>query len=325
MKEIKLNMNEMPYSLPSEIIRAGQEGVSMINRYPSPQDQELLKQLLAEYAGVPKRNLIVYPGSDLILRELIHIFSKERKVIMVYPTFFPTFFAAQQFAPKLVTIPLDPPKFDLDFNQLIKELNEPSFVIIDNPNNPTGKILMDIEMVESILEKKDVYLVVDEAYYEFSNVSFANLVLKYPNLAIGRTISKAFGLAGSRIGYIIGGEEFLEKFSSTSIMLPYVGLCAALEAMKNLMYINKNIEMTIREKERVSRELEKMKLQVYPSTTNFLLVNTKIDEIGEKLAEKGILVLDLSSRWRPGFVRVSIGTKQENNVFLSNLKEIISA
>ncbi|UCE13021.1 MAG: aminotransferase class I/II-fold pyridoxal phosphate-dependent enzyme [Candidatus Heimdallarchaeota archaeon] len=323
MKKVKLNMNEMPYSLPPDIIRAGQKGVSNINRYPAPQDQDLLKQLLADYAGVPKRNLIVYPGSDLILREIVHIFSKGRKMIMVYPTFFPTFFAAKQFA-NLITIPLNPPHFDLDLNHLLKELDEPSLVIIDNPNNPTGKILLDNEVVESVLDRKDVYFVVDEAYYEFTQVSFANLVLKYPNLAIGRTISKAFGLAGSRIGYIIGGEAFLEKFSLTSIMLPYAGLCAAIEAMKNPSYITKNIEMTIREKERVTRELEKMELQVYPSTTNFLLVNTKIADIGEKLAKKGIMVLDLSSKWRSGFIRVSIGTKYENDAFLTNINQIIN-
>ena len=321
--QIKLNMNEMPYPPPLRIIQAAEKGLSELNRYASPDGRELIEKLLAEYSGVPKRHVIAYPGSDLVLREIVHIFSKERKIIIVYPTFFPTFFAAKQFAKKLIKIPLEPPDFALNTDVLFKELNEPSLVIIDNPNNPTGKILLDKEIVETILKNKDVLLVIDEAYYEFTKLSFADMVEEYPNLAIARTISKAFGLAGTRIGYIIGGKTFLDIFSSISIILPQTSLFAAIEAMKNPEYIKKNIELTFKEKERVRRELEKMGLQVYPSATNFLLINTNITNIGTKLIERGILVLDLSDRWLSGFIRVAIGTKKENDIFLSNMREIV--
>lgn len=313
----------MPYPPPTEVIQAGEKGLSLLNRYNFPEDRELLQKLLAEYSGVPKDHIIAYPGSDLILREIIHMFAMERKVLMVYPTFFPTFYAAQHFAKELRTIPLEPPDFVLNTEYLYNELNEPALIIIDNPNNPTGKLLLDMKIVETILDNKNAILVVDEAYFEFTKVTYADMVEEYPNLAIGRTISKAFGLAGVRIGYIIGGKTFLDKFASVSIMLSQVGVYSAIEAMKNPEYIKNNINLINEERERVSRELIKMGIQVYSSTTNFVLINTKIPDIGGKLVERGILVLDLSERWLSGFIRVAIGSKEENNYFLTSIKEIV--
>ncbi|MFX1285847.1 MAG: pyridoxal phosphate-dependent aminotransferase [Promethearchaeota archaeon] len=320
--KIRLNMNEIPYPPPPNIIQAAEKGLSQLNRYASPEHRDLIKKFLAKYSGVPKKYIIAYPGSDLILREIIHIFSKERKVVMVYPTFLPTYYAAKQFAYKLTKIPLKPPNFSLNVDLLNNELKEPSLIIIDNPNNPTGKILLDKKIVETILENTNALLVIDEAYYEFTNFTFADMVEEYPNLAIARTISKAFGLAGTRIGYIIGGDTFLEVFSSLSIMLPQVSLLAAIEAIKNPEYIKKNIELTIKERERVRDDLKKMGFQVYPSTTNFLLIKTDIPSIGAKLDKKEILVLDLTDKWLPGFIRVAVGTEKENDVFLSNMREI---
>ncbi len=321
---IKLNMNEFPYPPPLKIIQAAEKGLSVLNRYASPEDLELLKKLLADYSDVPKRNVILYPGSDLSLREIVHIFSKRRKVIMSFPTFFPTFFAAKQFAEKLIRINLEPPDFNLDIDFIVKELNEPCLVIIDNPNNPTGKIILNKEKVEVILENKNVLLVIDEAYYEFTKQTYAKMVENHSNLAVTRTVSKAFGLAGARIGYIIGGKTFLEAFSPLYVILAQTSLFATIEAIRNPDYIQNNIELTIRERERVKGELIDLGLQVYPSTTNFLLINTKVSNIGARLNERGISVLDLSDRWLSGFIRVAIGTKDENDCFLSNMREIIN-
>ncbi len=317
-------MNEFPYPPPLQVIQAAEKGLSVLNRYASPGDLDLLKKLLANYSDVPKRHVILYPGSDLSLREIVHIFSKRRKVIMNFPTFFPTFFAAKQFAEKLIRINLEPPDFNLDMDLIVKELNEPCLVIIDNPNNPTGKILLDKEKVEVILENKNVFLVIDEAYYEFTKQTFAKMVENHSNLAVTRTISKAFGLAGTRIGYIIGGETFLKAFSPLYIILPQTSLFAAIEAIRNPGYIQDNIELTIRERKRVKGELGDLGLHVYPSTTNFLLINTNVADIGTRLTERGILVLDLSDRWLSGFIRVAIGTKEENDFFLSNMREIVN-
>ncbi len=318
-------MNEMPYLPPREVIEAAQKGLSNLNRYANPKDLELLREFLADYSGVSKKNIILSAGSDPLLREIIHVFSRGRKVIMVNPSFFPTVQRAKEFVTKLIKIQLRPPEFNLDADVITNEINEPSLVIIDNPNNPTGKILIDREMAKTILDNKNALLVVDEAYHEFSGVTFADMVEEHSNLSVVRTLDKAFGLAGARIGYLIAGEDFLDAFSTFYAFLPQSSLYSAMEAVKDPSYTKKNIELTIKERKRVSKELEKIGFQVYPSITNFLLIKTNIPSVARELKDKGILVFDLSNQWLPGYIRVSMGTPKENNIFLSSMKEILKA
>jgi len=175
-RTIKLNMNEVPYLPPQEIIEAAQKGLMRLNRYTDPEDIEQLRELLADYSGVPKGNVILSPGSDFLLREAIQTFSKGKKIILISPSFFPTVQTAKQFATKLISIKLSPPEFDLNLDLLIDELKEPCLVVIDNPNNPTGKILLDRHAVEAIIKNKNTLLLIDEAYYEFSGITFADMV-----------------------------------------------------------------------------------------------------------------------------------------------------
>lgn len=313
---IRLNMNELPYLPPEKVIAAAEKGLLELNRYTNPADLELLRELLAEYSGVNKENIILGPGSDLLLREIVQIFSRNRKIVMLSPSFLPTVRSAKQFANKLVSIRLSPPDFKLNHEILINELNEASLLIIDNPNNPTGKVFLDRETVESILKDKNVLFVIDEAYYEFSGITFADMIKDCPNLAITRSMDKAFSLAGARIGYIIAGNSFLKELSSFYIYLPQSSLYAAREAMKNPGYMRNNIEKIVKEKERVWKELRKLKVNVYRTSTNFLLIKTEIPDIAGMLKDIGVLISDLSNQISPGFIRVSIGKPEENDIFI---------
>ena len=323
-KAIKLNMNEVPYLPPKEIIEAAKEGLKNLNRYSDPEGLEQLRGLLADYSGVPKKHIIPGPGSDLLLREIIHTLSKGRKIIMVNPSFFPTVQAAKQFATKLVGIRLSPPDFELNVNLLLDQLQEPCLLIIDNPNNPTGKILLDRQMLASIVEDTAALLVIDEAYYEFSKMTFVDMVHDHPNLAITRTMDKAFGLAGARIGYMVAGEAFIEAFSSFSMLLPRAGLFAAIAALQNPAYMRRNVGRVIAEKKRVWKTLNELAMQVYPSTTNFLLAKTDIPDLVRRLDDMGIQILDLSDQLAPGIIRVSIGTREENDAFIQSYLKIRS-
>ena len=320
---IKLNMNEVAYLPSKEIIEAARKSLMNLNRYSDPEDMERLLGLLSDYSGVPKKHIIQSPGSDLLLRENIHTYSKGRKIVIVSPSFFPTVQAAKQFATKLISIRLSPPDFDLNPDLLLDQLNEPCLVILDNPNNPTGKILLDRKMVGSIVDHRDVLFVVDEAYYEFSGITFAGMVKKHPNLAVVRTMSKAFGLAGARVGYLIAGDDFLDVFPAFYSFLPQPCLYAAVEAVRDLDHMKKNVSLTVNERERVSKRLKQMGIEVYHSNTNFLLVKTDISNLARELKDRGVLVLDLSSKWLPGFIRVSVGTPKENDVFLLTIGEIL--
>lgn len=322
---IELNMNEVPYPPPQEIIEAAQKGLSNLNRYTEPEDLERLRGLLAHYSGVPKGHIVLSPGSDLLLREVIHTFSKGRKVTIISPSFFPTVQAAKQFATKLVSIRLSPPEFDLNLDLLMDELKGPCLVIIDNPNNPTGKTLLDRQAVETIIENTDALLVIDEAYYEFSGVTFADMVQNCPNLAITRTMDKAFSLAGARVGYLIAGKTFLETFSSFYAFLPQPSLYAAIEALNNPDYMRRNVHRVIEERKRVWRTLNELGVHAYQSTTNFLLVKTEIPDVVIRFREIGILISDLSNQLSSGFIRVSIGTHEENDAFITGYMKIREA
>ena len=322
LNEVKLNMNEMPYPPSQKVIDAAQKGLANLNRYADPRDLELLREIIASYSEVPKRHVILSAGSDPLLREIIHTFSRERKVIMVNPSFFPSVQCVKQFAAKLIRIQLSPPEFNLNPDPIINELSEPCLVIIDNPNNPTGKVLMDKGMAQDIVESGETLLVIDEAYYEFSGMTFADMVEEHPNLAVVRTMDKAFGLAGARVGYLLAGKNFLDAFSTFYAFLPQPSLYAAIEALRDPSYAKKNIELTIKERKRVKEKLGEMGLQVYPSSTNFLLIKMDTPDITRELRDRGVLILDLSNQWLSGFIRVSVGAPEENDIFLSSIRDL---
>ena len=324
-KTIKLNMNEVPYPPPQEIIEAAQKGLWNLNRYADPEDLKRLRGLLAAYSGVSSKHVILGPGSDLLLREIVHTFSRGRKVIMVSPSFLPTVQAAKHFATKLISLRLSPPEFDLNSELLMDELREPCLVIIDNPNNPTGKILLDRQAVEAIMENTEALLVIDEAYYEFSRVSFVDMVQDHAHLAITRTMDKGFSLAGARVGYMVAGEAFLKALSPFYAFLPQSSLYAAIEALNHPGYMRRNIRRVIEERERVWKTLDELGVQVYSSSTNFLLAKTEIPDIVRRFRDIGVLISDLLDQLSPGFIRVSMGTRDENDAFITEYRRILEA
>jgi histidinol-phosphate aminotransferase len=163
---------------------------------------------------------------------------------------------------------------------------------------------------------------VDEAYFEFSNVSYANLIADYPNLAILRTLSKGFGLSGLGVGYIIGGETVQKRFLGINAMLPYPNVVAGTCALKNKNYAIEYIKEVEKEKNRIRSVALKLDISVFKSYSNFLLMKTKIPNISKKLTEQGVLVLDVSKQLGSEYFRVTIGTRKENDYFLGALEKI---
>lgn len=316
-------MNEMPYLPPENVIRAAQKGLLNLNRYAEQKDLEYLRGLLADYSGVSEEHIVLSPGSDLLLRVIVHSFSGERKIVMVSPSFLPTVQAAKQFATKLVSIRLSPPEFVLKPELLLDEVKAPALVIIDNPNNPTGKILIERQTVEAVLDNKNTFLVIDEAYFEFSGVTFADLVSDHPNLAITRTMDKAFSLAGARIGYLVAGECFIDVFSSFYAFLPQSSLHAAVEAMNCTEYMRKNVRLISEERKRLQEEIKDLGTSAYSSSTNFLLIKTEIPDISARLKKSGVLVSDISNQLAPGSIRVSVGIREQNDAFINVFRRIL--
>ncbi|MBS3787714.1 histidinol-phosphate aminotransferase family protein [Candidatus Bipolaricaulota bacterium] len=323
MKSIRLDKNEMPYSPPQKVVKAAKEGAKNLNRYSSVEQAEKLRELLSNYSNVPKERIIFGSGSDLLLQEIIRVFSPARRIITVSPSFFPTVDAAKKYGKELIRIRLSPPEFDLDLDSLLDKLEGPSLVVVDNPNNPTGKLLVEKEDALKILKSTNTLLVVDEAYYEFSGVTFSSLLEEYSNLAVTRTLDKAFSLAGARLGYLIAGKDFLESLAPSGTYFPKPSLLAGIEALKDTGYAEKNVNLIMEEKKRVKARLTDIGIQARPTSTNFLLFNTELPDMVRKLRKKGIFVKDLSHRWLSGYIRVTVGKPEENDIFLTKIRDSV--
>ncbi|HPE87390.1 MAG: aminotransferase class I/II-fold pyridoxal phosphate-dependent enzyme [Bacteroidales bacterium] len=319
---LKFNTNENPFSLVAHVQKAAIKGLKEINRYSELKYLYEFKTLLGNYNNVPSDNIVVNHGSDLLLREFINIFSKDRKIITVNPSFFPISKYALQQARKLTKIQLSPPDFKFNHHLLLNELNEPSLIVIDNPNNPTGKILADDNLVEKILQNENTLLLIDEAYYEFSGQTFAAMIKKYPNLAITRTMDKAFSLAGLRLGYLLIGDFFKDHFSDFPAFLSKPTLFAATEALKNPVYMTANVNKIMSEKTRLGNELAQIGIQVFQGSANFILIKSNLPDFGKRLMDAEILIKDLSDEWIEGFYRISMGLPEENNALLSIITKI---
>jgi histidinol-phosphate aminotransferase len=304
-----------------------------LNRYADPEDLARLRALLAEYAGVAEDKVVVGPGSDLLIREIVHAFARERTAVTVSPTFLPTLETVRTVAARQVGLRLSPPTFELDPEILMGALKGPCLVIIDNPNNPTGQVLLDRETVRAVLERERTRLLIDEAYHEFARVSyqgeerpdasFVDLVDDYANLTVTRTLDKAFSLAGARVGYAVVGEDFRDAFVGFYGFLPQPSLYAAIEALENPGYARKSVRQLVEERERLREALEDAGARVIPSQANFLLVRTGVPDIARRLKDAGVLVSDVSNQLPPGFIRVSVGTHEENDAFLVAFRRII--
>ena len=319
---LRIDSPELPYPLPENIINAAGRDLTNLNRDTDPEAVERLQLLLADYTGVKPEEIVVGPGSDLLLREIVLRSAGRRQVVMVDPTFLTVLDIARRYANDLVSIRVEPPAFSLNRNGLLQVLTKPSLVIIDNPNNPTGRLLLDRELVESILEVPQTLLVVEEAYFEFSGLSFAGMVADHDNLVLVRTLDKAFSLAGARIGYLIAGRTFLDSFSLSFDVLAQPSLQAATEALLHPSYMWKNVQRIMQERERLSAELEILGAEVFVGSTNFLLLRSKIRRVADELRDRGIPVLNLSTQLGPGFVRIAVGEPESNDALIQAYRSI---
>ncbi len=324
--DIRLDRNEMPKSPPERIVHAVKQSINEINRYTPQNYVNKLVNLLSDYTNVPQESIILSSGSDILIKEFLYLFSKDRQIIIPDPTFFLITNTAQKIGSPLLRVRLREPDFNFNINPLLEELKKPTLIFIDNPNNPTGKLILEEKNIKTLLENENAILLIDEAYFEFSKITYANLVKNYSNIAVSRTLSKSFGLAGSGIGYLIGGEEIIRKFSGLNTMLPYPSVIAGIYALNNNEYMKKFIEENDKEKCRVMKIISDMGIKVYPSHTNFLLMKTEISEISRRLAEKGVFISDLTHySLSSEFIRVTIGSKVENDTFVEIIKKIIES
>ena len=329
---VKLDANESPY-LPysvQRIVYSVQKKFQTLNRYPDPEAKSLRKLIAKEFKVKPE-NILQGNGSDELIYYLITTFGGP--VLYPVPTFSMYGIISQALGEKRVEIPLDK-EFDIDIEKTIKAIKtlKPKIIFLSSPNNPTGncfspvRILKVIEFTSSRITHYASLVVVDEAYQPFSNEkSFLPLLKKYKNLVILKTLSK-IGLAGLRTGFMIADSEIIKEVNK--VRLPFnlnsLSQGIAIEALKNKKLIQSHINLIISERKRLFNEMNKMKdIEPYPSDANFILFKTKnSNRIYKGLLQKGILVRNMKGII-DGCLRVTVGTIEENKVFLGALKKCL--
>ncbi len=300
-----------------------------LNRYPDTL-QLNLKEKFSKINGLPTHNMFFGNGSDEAIDILFRAFCDPQKdnVIVCPPTYGMYEVSANINDVEVQKVPLIAETFQLDEASILKTINtNTKLIFICSPNNPTGNGAA-WNSIKTILEKFNGIVVLDEAYVNFSKCeSRINELRNYPNLVILQTLSKAWGLAGLRVGMAFASECIIDVFNK--IKPPYninsVSQNLALKALDNCEQVNEWVKMIITERERVADEMQKISivLKVYPSEANFILVKvTDVNGIYKFLESKLIIVRNRNTvALCEGCLRFTIGTVTENNEALKILKE----
>ena len=322
---VKLDLNESPTPPPPTVIRRAYEELSAVNRYPSAKLVEGLVEALADYSGVGKDYVALGCGSDGLLPVLALIAGASGGVVAFPRYSFSMYRAvAEASGAKVITIGMYPSgdEWRLDAQELLDAAGRANLLIIDNPNNPTGSLLVNESLLEEVVASSKGLVVVDEAYYEFSGITMASLVESYDNLVVLRTLSKAFSLAGLRVGYAIAKPRvaaMIRRLYPFPTSTP--SLAAAAAALRDRGYVEDTVRRIRAERERVRTEVSKVGAVAYKSHANFLLIDTRVEGAADKLRDMCVLVrkVDISNT----MVRVTIGLKEDNDLFLSSLKNVL--
>jgi histidinol-phosphate aminotransferase len=324
---IKLDANENPYTFPQE---AMVEIAALLKdlgfpRYPDPV-AVALRQDIARYTEVQAEQVLMGNGSDELIFNLVMAFGSGGKVIIAGPTFSMYRIHSRIAGAEPIEVPRND-DFSIDPSLILTavEQTKSRLVMLCSPNNPTGNGT-PLVVIEEILVNTNAVVVVDQAYIEFGGENCIQLLKKYPNLVILRTFSKAFGLAGLRIGYMLGSPAVVNALMR--IKQPYnlnsFSQVAARVALKHLPQFKDQWQRIISNRNQLIQELSQLpSLRVYPTDANFMLLQTEMDAnvVHSKLLEDNVLVRKLGSPM-PKHLRISVGTEEENKQLLQAMKVI---
>jgi histidinol-phosphate aminotransferase len=328
---VRLSSNENPYPPSPAVIEAMASGLLDVNRYPESESE--LKGLLANRYGLKPQNVLIGNGSnELIETALKALKIKDRtEVLVADPSFAFYRIAACIYGYDPVRVPLD--SLRLDLVRTASMVNERTRVIfLCNPNNPTGTIFDD-RAFGAFLESlpPEVLVVVDEAYAEFSDHKqfprSMSYIGRHPVLVM-RTFSKAYGLAGLRVGYGMAEESlvsFLER-TKQPFSVNMMALIAARASLGDERHLASVLENTRKGKKYLYDTLKALGLDVIPSEANFVTVRigAEAESLVKKLFEKKILVRWLGGYGLPEYIRVTVGTMDENKVFAEALARLVA-
>lgn len=325
---IKLDANENPYGAIPPVAEA-LAGLPYTHIYPDPESR-LLRQSIANYTGVPFKNILAGAGADelidLIMRLLL---DPGDRILNCPPTFGMYHFDAEVNAAKVITVPRQP-NFELDLDGIAAAVvqHQPKILFLASPNNPDGGLL-PAETLAALIDLP-LILVLDEAYMDFapSGLSRITQVTSRDNLVVLRTFSKWPGLAGLRVGYGVFPEWMMTHL--WKIKQPYnvsvAASTAANTSLENVDLLDARTHLIISERERLFKELQAIPwLQPYPTQANFILckvVGREAAQLKAGLAQRGILIRYFNKPGLSDHIRISIGKPEHSKALINALNEL---
>lgn len=325
----RMNTNEAPYPPPLALVEEVTKGTEAIalNRYPD-RDAVKLVDAIAARSGWPAQGLWVANGSNEVFMHLFLAFGGPGRTSL---TFEPTY-SLHTLIPRIAgtrTLQLQrDADFCIDLDEALDTIGneKPDIVIICSPNNPTGGC-EGLETIEALLEAAPGLVVVDEAYGEFDQHehSVRSLLTDHPNLAITKTFSKAWRLAGVRIGYMLAAPELIAELAR--VRLPYhLSAITQLVGVSAIKHADETLGMVrsiAAERDRISAELTALGLRVFPSSANFVLFEVdEPDKVWQALLDRGVLVRNYSgAAGLERCLRVTAGLPEETDAFVAAMKE----
>ncbi|NQV72000.1 histidinol-phosphate transaminase [bacterium] len=329
---VKLNQNESPFDIPSELKKELLDSFLNVqfNRYPAEQPSQLMAALESNL-GVEHGSVLVGNGSNELTYTLGMCFIHSGDPVVVPRPMFALYESMINLhgGQPIGIAPKADLQFDVEGILSAIKTHQPPLVIITTPNNPTG-LAMQFDDVKRIVEAAPGFVVVDEAYHEFNpGESAVGLISTHPNVIVLRTLSKAFGLAGLRLGYMVAQPALITEMMKSRLpfMVDRLSEHVALSLLSNDQLIADQIEIILSNTRSLTAELQsRLALDVLPSQTNFVLFKADRDPVQflNDLADRGTLVRNMGGYPElKGYLRVTSGTEAENQAFLNALDSVL--
>jgi histidinol-phosphate aminotransferase len=330
---VKLASNETPWPPHPQVLEAIEAQLRTLNRYPDP-EKSLLRHRISERTGVPVGRVTVGNGScEILLAAADAMLEPGAEIVYAWPSFSIYPHMAAMSGARAITVPLNEAG-EHDLEAMAGEVTVATrLVIVCNPNNPSATALPPAAIDAFVAElPRHVAVLVDEAYVEFSTLQDPDesieLLDRHPNLVLLRTFSKLYGLCGLRAGYALGSEEF--RMAVDRVRQPFcvnaLAQAAAAEALNHVDEVERRVEQTVIERLHVESELAERGLESTDSQANFswiALGDRDEDEVMGGLAARGVIVRAGKALGEEGRLRVTYGTRHENDRFLAALDEVL--
>lgn len=332
---VKLASNENPLGMPESARKAIAHALSGLGRYPDPGGYEL-KQLISARLKVPAEWITLGNGSNDIL-EMVGMALLDHESSAVYSEYSFVVYRLATQARGARHIMVKAKAYGHDLPAMLDAIDETTKVVfIANPNNPTGTFLTKESIAWFLAEVQQrhgnrVVVVLDEAYNEYLSVELrvdsVELVRQFANLVVSRSFSKAYGLAGLRVGYALAQPGLTELLAR--VRQPFnvntLAQAAAMAAFQDLAFLAQSAQVNASGKRQLETAFDQMGLQYVPSYANFVLVKVgDAAAINQELLKRGVIVRPVASDGLPEWLRVSIGLERENDQFIDALKEVMA-